>query len=86
VDDKKALPPGEQFNYVTRDGNEKFIRTIGDKWSTFETENFANNSQPWYVILDTKERLLTTPVGYTDSEEEYLKWLQCGLKTFQENK
>jgi thiol:disulfide interchange protein DsbD len=86
VDDKKSLPPAEQFNYVTRDGMEKFIRTIGDKWSTFETENFANNSQPWYVILDTKERLLTTPVGYTDSEEEYLNWLQCGLRTFRENK
>lgn len=86
VDDKKPLPPAEQFSYVTRDGNEKFIRTVGDKWSTFETENFANNSQPWYVILDTRERLLTTPVGYTDSEEEYLQWLQCGLRTFRENK
>ena len=86
VDDKKPLAPNEQFNYVTRDGMEKFIRTVGDKWSTFETENFANNSQPWYVIIDTKERLLTTPVGYTDSEEEYLKWLQCGLSTFRENK
>jgi thiol:disulfide interchange protein DsbD len=86
VDDKKNLPPMEQFTYITKDGTEKFIRTIGDKWSTFETENFSNNSQPWYAIIDNNERVLTKPVGYTDSETEYLDWLQCGWDTFNKNK
>jgi len=86
VDDKKNLPLMEQFTYITKDGTEKFIRTIGDKWSTFETENFSNNSQPWYAIIDNNERVLTKPVGYTDSETEYLDWLQCGWDTFNKNK
>ena len=36
----------------------KKIRTIGDKWATFQTLNFENNSQPFYVLLDTDMNLL----------------------------
>lgn len=82
VDDKKQLPDAQQFTYTTKDGIEKDIITVGDKWSTFETENFRNNAQPWYVILDTEEKLLTHPVGYVPSGKEYLLWLQCGLDAF----
>lgn len=86
VDDKKMLPAEERFNYITRDGNSRQIRTVGDKWSTFQTENFANNSQPWYAIVDTQERLLTKPVGYTPEAGEYLNWLRCGLDAFSQKK
>lgn len=86
VDDKEMLPSVERFTYTTKDGNKKSIKTIGDKWSTFQTENFANNSQPWYAIVDTQERLLTRPVGYTPAEGEYLGWLRCGLDEFRKNK
>lgn len=82
VDDKKQLPAAQQFTYKTKDGVEKEIITVGDKWSTFETENFANNSQPLYAILNTNEILLTKPVGYTPSSKEYLEWLQCGVNAF----
>jgi thiol:disulfide interchange protein DsbD len=83
VDDKKKLPAAEQFTYTTVDGNEKHIRTVGNKWATFETENFRNNAQPLYAILDTNEVLLNHPVGYTPSAVEYLAWLQCGLDAFE---
>jgi thiol:disulfide interchange protein DsbD len=86
VDDKKMLPAEQRFTYKTKDGNSKSIRTVGDKWSTFQTENFANNSQPWYAIVDTRERLLTKPVGYTPEAGEYLDWLRCGLNAFREKK
>ena len=51
VDDKKNLPAAEQFTYTTKDGVEKEIITVGDKWATFETENFKNNAQPLYAII-----------------------------------
>jgi thiol:disulfide interchange protein DsbD len=83
VDDKKALPVSQQFTYKTKDGSNKEIVTYGDLWATFETENFANNAQPLYAIINTDEVLLNHPVGYTDSKTDYLQWLKCGLETFQ---
>ncbi len=85
VDDKKKLPLKDQFTYTTKDGIKKEIVTVGDKWATFETENFQNNAQPWYAILNTKEQLLTHPLGYastTQLEDEYLEWLKCGVEAF----
>lgn len=82
VDDKKKLPAAQQFTYKTKDGVEKEIISVGDKWATFETENFSNNAQPLYAILNTNEVLLTHPVGYTPSVKEYLEWLQCGVDAF----
>ena len=79
VDDKKKLPPSQQFMYTTKDGSQKEIITVGDKWATFETENFANNAQPWYAIISNTEQLLTRPVGYVPNADAYKSWLQCGL-------
>ncbi len=79
VDDKKNLSANKQFLYTYADGNTKMIRTVGDKWSTFQTENFNNNSQPLYAIISNNEELLTFPVGYTPSVSEYAAWLKCGL-------
>lgn len=83
VDDKKLLPPENRFTYTSLDGVKKEIRTVGDKWSTFETENFKQNSQPWYAILNTNEELIAEPVGYTPSVTDYLKWLQASLVRFE---
>jgi thiol:disulfide interchange protein DsbD len=82
VDDKKKLPTAQQVTYKTKDGAEKEIETVGDKWATFETENFKNNAQPLYAILNNDEVLLSHPVGYTASVKAYLDWLQCGVDTF----
>lgn len=86
VDDKKELPASEQFTYTSKDGIVKDIKTVGDKWATFQTENFKNNSQPWYVILNTKEELMNHPVGYVPNEKEYLAWLQCGVDAAKASK
>ncbi len=86
VDDKKKLPAANQFTYKTKEGVSKEIITVGDKWATFETENFRNNAQPLYAILNTGEVLLNNPVGYTPSSREYKDWLQCGLEAFEKNK
>ncbi len=86
VDDKKKLSAANQFTYTTREGVMKEINTIGDKWATFETENFKNNAQPLYAILNTDEVLLNNPVGYTPNIMEYKDWLQCGLDAFAKKK
>ncbi|HQW84901.1 MAG TPA: cytochrome c biogenesis protein CcdA [Ferruginibacter sp.] len=86
VDDKKHLPAANQFSYKTKDGVEKDIITIGNKWSTFETENFKNNAQPLYAILNSNEILLNNPVGYTPSIKQYKEWLLCGLDAFEKTK
>lgn len=79
VDDKQELPEEQQSVYVTKQGQKKRIRTVGNKWATLQTETFANNSQPYYALLSPDEVLLTTPVGYTPDSEEYRNFLDCGL-------
>ncbi len=79
VDDKKNLPSNQRFTYTTKDGNKRDIRTVGDKWSVFETENFKSNSQPLYAILNTNEELVNVPSGYAPNVKDYLNWLQAGV-------
>lgn len=87
VDDRQNLLPEQRINNnKTNNGDTKDIITIGDKWATFEAENFNQTTQPLYVLLDNKERLLNNPVGYTPDAAEYHKWLKCGKETFDKNK
>lgn len=83
VDDRKQLPDQQQFVFTGSDNTKKKIRTIGDKFVTFQSENFRNVSQPLYAIVGPDEKLLTLPVGYTPSANEYTKWLTCGLEAFK---
>ena len=83
VDDKVKLPEEQQgvFEYMAGDElKKKKIKTIGNKWATFQTQVFNNNSQPYYVILSPEGYLLGNPVGYTPSVEEYSDFLDCGIE------
>lgn len=80
VDDRKLLPDEEQFIYILSDSTKKKIKTVGDLFATFQSENFGNASQPLYVIVSPEEKLLNRPVGYTPDVKEYREWLECGLK------
>lgn len=82
VDDKEKLPIEQRFTYTTKDGNKKEITTIGDKWATFQAENFNQVTQPLYVILNTQQQLMNNPVGYTPDANEYKIWLVCGKEAF----
>lgn len=82
VDDRQKLPVHEQFDYQKRDGKIKRIRTVGSKWSTFQTINFQTASQPFYVQLTPEMELLNRPEKYTD-KTSYLKWLREGLDRFE---
>ncbi len=78
VDDKEKLPAEKRFTYQTKEGGNKDIVSVGDKWATFQTENFNQSTQPLYVVLDAEEKLVNHPVGYTPDAKEYLNWLKCG--------
>jgi thiol:disulfide interchange protein len=82
VDDRKKLPVQDRMTYTTKDSNKKDITTFGDKWATFEAENFDQVSQPFYVILNNKGALLNNPIGYTPDVKEYLDWLTCARESF----
>ncbi|KIC92766.1 protein-disulfide reductase DsbD family protein [Flavihumibacter solisilvae] len=84
VDDRAKLPDSEQFIYTTADGTKKEIKTVGQKYATFQTENFRNASQPLYVILSPEEQLLNRPVGYTPNPETYKNWLESGIRSKSE--
>jgi thioredoxin-related protein len=86
VDDRDKLPVAERITYTTKEGQKKNFSTIGDKWATFQAENFNQVTQPLYVVLDNKERLVTHPVGYTPDWKEYLAWLKCGKEAFDKHK
>lgn len=82
VDDKKELPKALQYK-TTFAGQEKEIVTVGNKWSDFQARYFKNNSQPYYVLLDNKGRLLQKPRAYNEDIEAYKKWLRDGLDEYQ---
>lgn len=81
VDDRKDLPENEQFNFKYDSGRVKAIKTIGQKWGTFQTVNFNAASQPYYVLLSPDLEVLNSAVQYTD-KDVYRDWLEGGLKRF----
>ncbi len=83
VDDKEKLSPEERFIYQDGKGGEKDIMTKGDKWATFQAENFGQVTQPLYVVLSSDEKLLNHPAGYTPDAKTYKSWLECGWEAYQ---
>ncbi|MBI1780227.1 MAG: thioredoxin family protein, partial [Sphingobacteriales bacterium] len=86
VDERQTLPAAKQLEYKTKTGAEKSIITVGDKWATFQSENFNAVSQPQYAIISTDEKALTKTKGYTPDPAEFNKWLQCGLDAFKKSR
>jgi thiol:disulfide interchange protein DsbD len=83
VDERRVLPATEQVIFKTKNGSDKKIVTVGDKWATFQSENFDAVSQPQYAIIHPDERILTRTKGYTPSGKEFEEWLRCGLEAFE---
>ena len=81
-DNEKELPKNQQFDFLKENGRIKKIKTVGDKWSTFQVINFKNASQPYYVLLSPNLEILNTAQQYTD-KETYYSWLQKGLQNFK---
>jgi len=83
VDDKTKLPESEQYISPTTG---KKIKTIGNKWSDFQTTKYKTNSQPYYVLLNHSGQQLAPVKGYDTSIEGYVEFLKLGLYKFNGGK
>src|SRR2546423_12370393 len=86
VDERRNLPITEQINYTTKTGGQKQIITVGDKWATFQSENFNSVQQPQYAIINSDEIALTKTKGYTPDPSAFATWLKCGQKAYKSQK
>ncbi len=83
VDERKKLSASEQLEYTTKTGDKKSIITVGDKWATFQSENFNAVSQPQYAIISPNEKALTRTKAYTPDPDDFKEWLECGLEAMK---
>ncbi len=81
VDDRANLQENDQFDFRYKTGRIKRIKTIGQKWGTFQSINFNAASQPYYVLLSPDLEVLNEAVQYTD-KATYSEWLKEGLKQY----
>jgi thioredoxin-related protein len=79
VDDKTDLAVNEQT--ISKYSGKK-IETIGNKWSDLQASRFNANSQPFYVLLDTKGDLLVQPQGANYDPKSFTNYLDSGLDAF----
>ncbi len=83
VDERQKLPATQQLEYTTKTGDSKSIISVGDKWATFQSENFNAVSQPQYAIISPDEKALTKTKAYTPDPDEFKEWLECGMEAFK---
>ena len=80
VDDKTPLP---EIMTVEENGEQKKLRTIGDKWSYLQRVKFGANAQPFYVPVDNEGNPLNGSYGHKKNVDEYLKFLNTGLENYK---
>jgi len=82
VDERKALPKDEQR--VEEYGGKEFkIKTVGNKWTFMEVERYGTNAQPFYVMLDANEEVLSGSAAYDSDPQVFLDFLEEGLKNYK---
>ena len=84
VDDQERIFPDNKFLYLQDPATKEKMRTKGDKWAQFESNNFGKISQPWYVLMSNDGKtLLNQARGYTPNVDDYKAFLDCGYDAFQ---
>ncbi len=87
VDDDTQIFPGDKFKYLLDPRTGEKIKDTGDKWSSFQVNNFSVTAQPLYVLMAPDGKtLLTNPVPYTPDVDAYKAFLECGLAGFEQYK
>lgn len=84
VDDKRELPKPIQM--TDRNGNKVTLEDYGELWSFLQDNKFGAVAQPYHVVLDSEGNLLTYPQDFTESADEYLRFLDSALKNYSEKK
>ncbi|HLO90005.1 MAG: protein-disulfide reductase DsbD family protein [Chloroflexota bacterium] len=83
VDDKTGLPENE---WITSKYDGKVKKTIGKKYADFQISRFNVNAQPYYVLLDNQGELLVSPKAYDLNVDNFVQFLDAGLKEFATRK
>ena len=85
VDDKTEL---DKPIIIKKDGKVvKKIRTVGDKWSYLQEVKFHANSQPFYVVINSKGELMSDkPFVYNEDVEGFLNFLKLGKEKYEKQK
>lgn len=81
VDDKTRLP--EPIQVTETNGDQRTLKTVGEKWSFFQRTKFGSNAQPFYVMLDNEGHPLGASYGYDEDVDKYISWLRDGIKTYK---
>jgi thiol:disulfide interchange protein len=80
VDDKTPLPAPVN---ITENGQQRTLRTVGDRWSYLQRSKFGANAQPFYVLLDGRGMPLNKSYSYDEDIDKYLDFLNMGLKNYK---
>ena len=81
VDDKTTLPEDDWFT-SSYDG--KIKRTLGKQNFDLQIGTFNSNAQPYYVLLDNEENLLSEPRAYGLDINTFVDFLDDGKRKFEE--
>ena len=79
VDDKTPLA---EPVVVNENGQQRTLRTVGDKWSYLQRVKFGANTQPFYVLIDNNGNPLNGSRSYDEDIQKYLDFLQKGLDNY----
>ena len=83
VDDKTPLPSPMT---VTENGQQRTLKTKGDKYSYLQRSKFGANAQPFYVLVDNNGMPLNKACSYDEDVSKYVKFLQTGLDNYNKKK
>jgi thiol:disulfide interchange protein DsbD len=83
VDDKTPLP---EPMTVSENGQQRTLRTKGDKYSYLQRMKFGANAQPFYVLVDNDGTPLNKSYSFDEDVSKYVEFLQTGLDNYNKNK
>lgn len=83
VDDKTRLP---EYIEVQDGDSRRKLKTVGEKWSYFQSHKFGANAQPFYVMLDGNGLPLGPSFGFDKDVDHYVEWLQSGLAEYKKER
>lgn len=82
VDEKADLP---QPYTVNENGQDVTISTIGEKWAYLQRYKFNINTQPYYVLLDSRDGTTLAPSrSYDEDTPAFVSWLNDGLAAYKD--
>jgi hypothetical protein len=76
VDDKTKIPVEDSADLGS---GIVALETVGLKWSALERQNFDQNSQPLYAVVDTALNPIAPVMGYTKDSVAFREMLESTL-------